>query len=95
MINLQCPCDLRCVRSQGLGGGPPRGGPGVCLIFVATELWGKQLWYGGGLCLLSVLVWTLQPRGCCVFLLLTIKYYFHILKKKEKKKIISQEGGCL
>ncbi|KAB0365917.1 hypothetical protein FD754_010073 [Muntiacus muntjak] len=31
-----CPCDLRCVRSQGLGG--PRGGPEVCLTFVTTEL---------------------------------------------------------
>uniref|UniRef100_F1MK30 60S ribosomal protein L13 n=1 Tax=Bos taurus TaxID=9913 RepID=F1MK30_BOVIN len=76
VINLQCPCDLRCVRSQGLGG-PPRGGPEVCLTFVATELWGKQLWYVGGLCLVSVLVWIRQPRRCCVFLLL-LKYYFHI-----------------
>ncbi|KAB0371985.1 hypothetical protein FD755_016923 [Muntiacus reevesi] len=50
-----CPCDLRCVRSQGLGG--PRGGPEV-----------KALWYLGGLCLVRVLVWTLQPGRCCVFL---------------------------
>ncbi|KAB0361843.1 hypothetical protein FD754_005999 [Muntiacus muntjak] len=59
----KCPCDLRCVRSQGLGG-PPRGGP-------------EQLWYLGGLCLVRVLVWTLQPRRCCVFPLL-LKYYFLI-----------------
>ncbi|KAB0348471.1 hypothetical protein FD754_013328 [Muntiacus muntjak] len=59
-----CPCDLRCVRSQGLGG--PRGGPEV-----------KALWYLGGLCLVSVLVQTLQPRRCCVFPLL-LKYYFHM-----------------
>ena len=36
-----------------------------------------------GRLVLSVLVWTLQPRRCCVFLLL-LKYYFHTHTHKKK-----------
>ena len=60
----------------------------MCLTFVAAELWGKQFWYVGGLCLVSVLVWTLQPRRCCVFLLLTIKILFSHLKLAVYKALI-------
>ncbi|KAB0364908.1 hypothetical protein FD754_009064 [Muntiacus muntjak] len=35
-----CPCHLPCVRSQGLGG-PPRGGPEVCLTFLVL-VWTLQ-----------------------------------------------------